>query len=224
MQELRPPQKTVVDQQSDSMGKEPAPVKVVAPHKHGRKAATLADDGGSQPPSKWTKKGKAIMTYLEPRLRDMLYKPDTPVSRDPLPDHPGCNVCPAEKQPKWCTTEEVAAEREAKQRAIEEKIRELEDVKQRLAEMNASEDIQDDEMNEENPQCLSAAVCKCAHVELEGNNDDKEVFDFGEVDPMADSSDIEEPVKPKVNEKSNVEKLKTYWNGFGNEKERWQGT
>ena len=52
MQELRPPQKTVVDQQSDSMGKEPAPVKVVAPHKHGRKAATLADDGGSQPPSK----------------------------------------------------------------------------------------------------------------------------------------------------------------------------
>ena len=76
--------------------------------------------------------------------------------------------------------------------------------------MNASEDIQDDEMNEENPQRLLAAVHKCAHVELEGDNDDEEAFDFGEVDAMADLSDVEEPVKPKVIEKSNVEKLKTY--------------
>ena len=150
------------------------------------------------------------MTYLEPCLRDTLYKPDTPVSRDPLPDHPGCNVCPAGKQPKRRTAEKVAAECEAKQRAIEEKIRELEDAKQCLAEMNASEDIQDDEMNEENPQHLLAAVRKHAHVELEGDNDDEEAFDFGEVDAVADSSDIEELVKPKVIEKSNVEKLKSY--------------
>ena len=64
------PKKTVVDQQSDSTGQEPAPAEVVAPHKRGRKAATLADDGDSQPPSKRTKKGEAIMTYLEPRLRN----------------------------------------------------------------------------------------------------------------------------------------------------------
>ena len=150
------------------------------------------------------------MTYLELCLRDTLYKPDTPVSRDPLPDRPGCNVRPAGKQPKQRTTEEVAAEHEAKQRAIEEKIRKLEDAKRCLAEMNASEDIQDDEMNEENPQRLLAAVHKRAHVELEGNNDDEEAFDFGEVDAMADLSDVEELVKPKAIEKSNVEKLKTY--------------
>ena len=90
--------------------------------------------------------------------------------------------------------------------------------------MNASEDIQDDEMNEENTQRLSAAVCKRAHVELESNNDDKEVFDFGEVDVMANSSDDKELVKPKVIERSNVEKLKTYWDVLGNKKERWQGT
>ena len=76
--------------------------------------------------------------------------------------------------------------------------------------MNASEDIQDDEMNRENPQCLSAAVRKRAHVELEGDNDNEEAFDFGEVDAMADLSDVEELVKPKVIEKFNVEKLKTY--------------
>ena len=46
------PKKTVVDQQSDSTGREPAPAEVVAPRKRGRKAATLADDGDSQPPSK----------------------------------------------------------------------------------------------------------------------------------------------------------------------------
>ena len=136
------------------------------------------------------------------------YKPDAPALRDPLPDRPGRNVRPAGKQPKRRTTEEVVAERKAKQKAIEEKIRELEDVKRCLAEMNASEDIQDDEMNEENPQRLSAAVRKRAHVELESDNDDEEVFDFGEVDAMANSSDVEELVKPKVIERSNVEKLK----------------
>ena len=78
------------------------------------------------------------------------------------------------------------------------KIRELEDAKRCLAEMNAFEDVQDDEMIEENPQRLSAAVRKRAHVELEGNNDE-EVFDFAEVDAMPVSSDVEELVEPKVN-------------------------
>jgi hypothetical protein len=77
--------------------------------------------------------------------------------------------------------------------------------------MNASEDVQDDEMNEGNPQRLSAAVRKRAHVELEGDNDE-EVFDFAEVDAIADSSDIEELVKPKVIERSNVKNLKTHPN------------
>lgn len=96
--------------------------------------------------------------------------------------------------------------------------------------MNASEDIQDEEMIEENPQRLSAAVRKRAHAELEGDSDDddEEAFDFGEVDAMADSSESDrEPVKPKVIEKSNVMnlRLKTYWNILlGHKKKRWKGT
>jgi hypothetical protein len=131
------------------------------------------------------------------------------------------------KQPKRRSTEEVIAEREAKQKAIEERIRELENAKRHLAEMNASEDIQDVDMNEENPQRLSAAGRKRAHAELdsEGDDDDEEDFDFREVNAMADSSDGE-PVKPKVivSERSNTMNFKTYWNILGHEKERWQGT
>lgn len=72
--------------------------------------------------------------------------------------------------------------------------------------MNVSEDIQDDEMDEENPQRLSAAVHKRTHAELDSEGDE-EAFDFGEVDAMADSSESDikpEPVKPKVIDSSNV--------------------
>ena len=74
------PKKTVVDRHTDSMGQEPVPAEVVAPRKRGRKAATLTDDGSSQPPTKRTKKGKAIMTYWKPYLREMFYKPDAAIS------------------------------------------------------------------------------------------------------------------------------------------------
>ncbi|KIM36124.1 hypothetical protein M413DRAFT_31878 [Hebeloma cylindrosporum] len=157
------PKKTVV-QPPDSI-----PPAEVAPGKHGRKKARLAED-------------------------------DTPASRDPLPDRPGHNVDPIGKQRKRRTTEQVAAEREAKQKAIEQKIRELEEVKQRLAEMNTSEDIQDDEMNEENPQHLSAAVRKHGYAKLEADDVDEEAFDFGEVDAMVVLSDAE-PAKAKVMKK-----------------------
>jgi hypothetical protein len=72
--------------------------------------------------------------------------------------------------------------------------------------MNASEDIQDYDMNEENPQRLSAVVRKCSHAELEGDDDDGEAFDFFEVDAMRDLSDEPVPVKPKVIERSSAMK------------------
>jgi hypothetical protein len=121
-----------------------------------------------------------------------------PASRDPLPDRPGRNVHPAGKLPKRRTPQEVAAERDAKARAIEQKIRELEDAKRQLAEMNASEDMYDDEMDKGNPQRLSAATRKCAYDELEANSDDGEAFDFSEVDDMLGSSDAEEPLEEKI--------------------------
>ena len=81
--------------------------------------------------------------------------------------------------------------------------------------MNASEDIQDDEMNEENPQRFTAAVRKHAHAELESNDDDEEAFDFNEVDAMEDSElSDSEPVKSKVIERSNARNLRLRLTGI----------
>ena len=97
------------------------------------------------------------------------------------------------------TPHEVAAEQDAKTRAIEQRIKELENAKRHLAEMNASEDNYDDEMDRENPQCLSVATRKRAYDKLEANSDG-EAFNFSKVDAMLDSdlSDAEEPVQAKI--------------------------
>jgi hypothetical protein len=58
--------------------------------------------------------------------------------------------------------------------------------------MNVSEDHQDDGMDAENPQRISAANRKRAYDELEGNSDG-ESFDFNGVESVLNSSD-EEPV------------------------------
>jgi hypothetical protein len=52
-------------------------------------------------------------------------------------------------------------------------------------------------MGEENPQRLSAALCKHQYVELEDDSDAGEAFNFQEVEVM-ESSESEEPVKKKA--------------------------
>ncbi|KAF8961359.1 hypothetical protein BDZ97DRAFT_1921256 [Flammula alnicola] len=79
---------------------------------------------------------------------------------------------------------------------------ELEKAKRLLAEMNASEAVQDKEMDEQNPQRLSAALRKRACAELEDDSGDGEAFDFEEVDAMSDSSDGEITAKGKVAKKA----------------------
>lgn len=76
-------------------------------------------------------------------------------------------------------------------------MEELEDAKQCLGEMNASEDNYNDELDVENPQHLSAAICRHVYSKIEGNSDGEEAFDFAEVDAM-DSSDAEMPAKEKI--------------------------
>lgn len=71
---------------------------------------------------------------------------------------------------------------------MEAKILEAEKAKQILAEMNASEDIQDNQMEEDNPQRISAAVRKRTHAELE-NDSANESFNFQHVDAMVYSDD-----------------------------------
>ncbi|KAF8224068.1 hypothetical protein L208DRAFT_1313490, partial [Tricholoma matsutake] len=108
--------------------------------------------------------------------------------QDALPDCKGRNVHPAPKKPTQHSSQEVEAEQEAKKRAIEKRIQELETMKHLLAEVNVSEDIHNDMMDEDNPQCLSVALCKHQHIELKVDSGDEESFDFRDVNDMPNSS------------------------------------
>jgi hypothetical protein len=98
-------------------------------------------------------------------------------------------------------SKDVAAEREEKRKALEAKIVEAEKARQLLAEMNASEDIHNDQMEEDNPQRISAAVRKRTHAELEDNNANNESFNFEDVDAMDSSED--ESAEEKLVSRSN---------------------
>jgi hypothetical protein len=82
------------------------------------------------------------------------------------------------------TSAKVAAKQEAKRKAIEDKIRELEKAKQLLAELNVAKDL---EMDDGNPQRLSAAARKRTCDELDYDSNGGEAFDFADVDMMPDS-------------------------------------
>ena len=70
-------------------------------------------------------------------------------------------------------------------------------AKRLLAEANTFEDIENDTMDK-NPQCLSTVIQKRKRVDVFGDSDDGELFDFKDVDEMIDTSEDEEPVKQKV--------------------------
>ena len=70
-------------------------------------------------------------------------------------------------------------------------------AKRLLAEANTFEDIENDTMDK-NPQRLSTVIQKRKRVDVFGDSDDGELFDFKDVDEMIDTSEDEEPVKQKV--------------------------
>ena len=108
--------------------------------------------------------------------------------------------------------QEVEAEREAKAKAIEEQIQRLEEAKRLLAEINASEDIENDAMDQ-NAQCLSTVNQKRKHADVT-DSDDGEVFDFKDIDEMIDTSEDDEPVKQKIvsiNLRQKAQKTPTDW-------------
>ncbi|KIJ89647.1 hypothetical protein K443DRAFT_126719, partial [Laccaria amethystina LaAM-08-1] len=157
-------------------------------HKHGQKPTDKVENA---PPAKKTKDDKVSVT--EPAAKTTATKKADALPRAPLPDHQGRNVHPAGQTVRRHTAVEVAAEQEAKRKAIEDKIQELERAKQLLAEMNVAEDL---EMDDGNPQRLSAAAWKRTCDELDYDSDGGEAFNFDDVDVMPDS-DLEEPA-PKA--------------------------
>lgn len=174
---------------------QPAPIQAPL-RKRGQMAVTPAEDTDVQPPPKRVKANKANDNE-PPRQQAKANNSNKRTARDPLPDRQVRNVHPAGQKPKRRTTQEVAAEREAKQKALEEKIQQLENAKKLLAEANAYEDIQDDEMSQFIPQRLSTAIQKHQHTELDDESEVGEAFDFEGVDVM-NSSESEEPVKEKA--------------------------
>jgi hypothetical protein len=142
-------------------------------------------DKASQPSAK----GKALRGHKQTGVVN---------PRNPLPDCPGRNVHPAKPTTTRRTSQEVAAEREAKKRAMEERIREGEKAKEFLALMNINEDLNDEELLTENPQCLSAAIRKCGRACLDDSDDEGEEFNFDAVEDGVYSDDLTvEPAKVK---------------------------
>ena len=186
--------KTVTDGISGAdVVKEPAPTKA-PPRKRGRNDVTPAGASDDQPVSKRAKGDYTDNSQL-PAQRTKATgtrKPAEVTTRDPLPDRKGRNVHPAPTKPTRRTSQEVEAEREAKRKAVEQKIQELEEAKCRLAEMNVSEDIQDDAIDQNYPQRLSVAIRKRQHAEIEEDSDNQELFDFRDVDEMSSQSESEE--------------------------------
>ena len=169
------------------------------PRKCGQKRMMATNEVDGAPPAKKAKDGENTIGQLprQPVRKTAARKKAPVIPRTPLPDRQGRNIHPAglPGQPaRWRSSQEVAAEREAQRRAIEDKIREGEMAKQLLAQLNVAEDLA---MDDENPQRLSAAIHKRTHDdEVEPASDDGEAFDFADIDAMADSeSDLsgEEP-------------------------------
>ncbi len=185
------------------------------PRKHVRNDAKPANEVDNQPAAKRLKADDAGVPQVPRQQRKTgdTQKVAIAPPRDPLPDRTGRNVHPVPKKATRRSHQEVEAEREAKAKAIEEQIRKLEMAKHLLAEANAVEDIENDAMDQ-NPQRLSAVIQKRKPVDVIGDSNDGEVFDFKDVNEMIDTSEDEEPVKKKavsVNLSQKARKTPTDW-------------
>jgi hypothetical protein len=194
----RPRKATVVDVLTIHKDQDPAPIEDL-PRKRVRNDAEPANEVDNQPAAKRSKADNAGILQV-PRRQGKAgdtQKVAIDPRRDPLPDRTGRNVHPCLKKATRRSHQEVEAEREAKAKAIEEQIQKLEAAKRLLAEANASEDIENDAMDQ-NPQRLSTVIQKRKHADVVTDSDDGELFDFKGVDEMIDTSKDEEPVKQKI--------------------------
>lgn len=214
------------------------------PQKRTRKDTGQTSNTTDQPPAKRTKEVDSTDNIPDTNTlpqRQQKAENSTrvaaPAPRDPLPDRAARNVHPVPKKAARRGAKEVEADRKAKLKAIEDRIQEMEEAKRRLVEANTIEDIDDDAMDEGNPQRLSAAIQKCGNRDTVDHDlsdaDDGEVFDFREVDAMSDGSnsdseETETPVQIVSIEVLSVQKLWTltneWWSSLLRKKERrWKG-
>ena len=189
---------TAVDVPTNDENQDPAPIEDL-PHKHVQNDAEPANEVNNQWEAKYSKAdyaGIPLVPCQQCKTGDTQKVAIVP-PQDPLSDHTGHNVHPDPKKAIQHSHQEVEAEWEAKAKAIEEKIQKLETAKHLLAEANTAEDIENDVMDQ-NPQCLSTAIQKHKCTDVVGDSDDEELFNFKDVDEIIDTSEDEEPVKQKV--------------------------
>ncbi|KAH8977748.1 hypothetical protein EDB86DRAFT_3091503 [Lactarius hatsudake] len=112
--------------------------------------------------------------------------------------------------PKWRRTkrtsqpklrrnkEQVEADRKAAEKALQEKLHEVRMAKEHLVQLNVTEEHEEDDLHMLHPQCLSTAIHKRRHMDVES---DDERFDLREADDGSDpddsSSESDEATKTK---------------------------
>lgn len=129
-----PKKATIANTPTVKMNKRPAPTNATT-HKHIWDDIASVDEEGSQRVSKHTKANETSVDKLPPPQGTTggLRKAAEVTPRDPLPSHKGHNIHPVPNGTTCCPSKEVAAEREAKARELNRKIKELEAEKCYLA-------------------------------------------------------------------------------------------
>ncbi|KAH9066943.1 hypothetical protein EDB83DRAFT_2519259 [Lactarius deliciosus] len=103
-----------------------------------------------------------------------------------LPSRRGRNVHPAGQPRIRRNKEQIKADLAAREKALEEKTREVQAAKEHLAQLNIMEECEEDDLPVPHPQFLST-VHKRRHEDVETDGD--ESFDFSEADAHPDASD-----------------------------------
>lgn len=167
-------------------------------HGSGRKTRPHLQEPDDAPPSK-RKKGEVVDSNPSPAKQKPSRQrlPKVMLPREPLPDRTGRNVHPVKPKATRRTAQEVAADREAHIRELEEKIRVAEEAKELLAQMNVNEELDDERMLVDNPQRLSAAIRKRGRELLEDSEAEDFDFDAAEKGSYSDDEAVE-PVKRKT--------------------------
>ncbi|KAH9046380.1 hypothetical protein EDB83DRAFT_2523371 [Lactarius deliciosus] len=115
-----------------------------------------------------------------------------------LPSRPGRNVHPAGQPKLRRNKEQVEADRKAAGKALQEKLHEVRMAKERLVQLNVTEEHEEDDLHMLHPQRLSTAIHKRRHMDVESGD---ERFDLREADDGSDpddsSSESDEATKTK---------------------------
>ncbi|KAH9008922.1 hypothetical protein EDB83DRAFT_2531425 [Lactarius deliciosus] len=101
-----------------------------------------------------------------------------------LPSRRGRNVHPIGQPRIRCSKQQIEADLAAREKTLEEKTREVQASKERLAQLNIMEECEEDDLPVSHPRFLSTVIYKRRHADIETGGDD----DSSHSDDSDDSS------------------------------------